>query len=148
MKNCIFNFLFTLLISSFLVTNSACSQKTEKNINIPEELYGQYFMSADETYMKSILIIVGYDGIEINYPNDESTIEVVKKCVDIVMESDRAIKRDIGNSKLSKVADNHYKTISANDAHLEFKFTSEGLELSVYDGTQQVNSISLRKLGK
>ena len=38
MKNCIFNFLFTLLISSFLVTNSACSQKTEKNINIPEEL--------------------------------------------------------------------------------------------------------------
>ncbi|MCZ9955738.1 hypothetical protein [Brachyspira hyodysenteriae] len=105
-------------------------------------------MSADETYMKSLLIIVGYDGIEINYPNDESTIEVVKKCVDIVMESDRAIKGNIGNSKLSQVADNHYKTISANDAYLEFKFTNEGLELSVYDGTQQVNSISLRKLGK
>lgn len=56
MKN-IFKFL---LISIFLVTNIACSQKTEKNRNIPEELYGQYFMSADETYMKSLLIIVGY----------------------------------------------------------------------------------------
>ena len=61
----IFKFLFFLLISSFLVTNIACSQKTEKNTNIPEELYGQYFMSADETYMKSLLIIVGYNGIEI-----------------------------------------------------------------------------------
>lgn len=148
MKNCIFNFLFTLLISSFLVTNAACSQKTEKNTNIPEELYGQYFMSDDETYMKSVRIIVGYEGLEIDYPNDESTIEVVKKCVDIVMESDRAIKGDIGNNKLSQVADNHYKTISSNDAYLEFKFTNEGLEMSVYDGTQQVNSISLRKLGK
>ncbi|MEI0558609.1 hypothetical protein [Brachyspira intermedia] len=148
MKGRILKFSFFLLISSFLFVNIACSKKTEKNANIPEDLYGQYFMSADETYMKSFLIIVGYDGIEINYPNDESTIEVVKKCVDIVMESDRAIKGDIGNSKLSKVADNHYKTISANDAHLEFKFTSEGLEMSVYDGTQQVNSISLSKLGK
>ena len=64
------------------------------------------------------------------------------------MESDRAIKGDIGNSKLSKVADNHYKTISSNDAHLEFKFTNEALELSVYDGTQQVKSINLSKLGK
>ncbi|CRF34200.1 hypothetical protein BRSU_1937 [Brachyspira suanatina] len=148
MKGRILKFSFFLLISSFLFINTACSKKTEKNTNIPEDLYGQYFMSADETYMKSFLIIVGYDGIEINYPNDESTIEVVKKCVDIVMESDRAIKGDIGNSKLSKVADNHYKTISKNDAHLEFKFTSEGLEMSVYDGTQQVNSISLSKLGK
>lgn len=148
MKGRILKFSFFLLISSFLFVNTACSKKTEKNTNIPEDLYGQYFMSADETYMKSLLIIVGYDGIEINYPNDESTIEVVKKCVDIVMESDRAIKGNIGNSKLSQVANNHYKTISANDAHLEFKFTNEGLELSVYDGTQQVNSISLRKLGK
>ena len=148
MKGRILKFSFFLLISSFLVTNMACSQKTEKNTNIPEDLYGQYFMSADETYMKSLLIIVDYDGIEINYPNDESTIEVVKKCVDIVMESDRAIKGEIGNNKLSKVSDNHYKTISANDAHIEFKFTNEVLEMSVYDGTQQVNSISLRKLGK
>ncbi|TVL65665.1 hypothetical protein [Brachyspira hyodysenteriae] len=148
MKGRILKFSFFLLISTFLFVNTACSKKTEKNTNIPEELYGQYFMSADETYMKSLLIIVDYDGIEINYPNDESTIEVVKKCVDIVMESDRAIKGNIGNSKLSQVADNHYKTISANDDHLEFKFTNEGLELSVYDGTQQVNSISLRKLGK
>ena len=148
MKGRILKFSFFLLISSFLFVNTACSKKTEKNTNIPEDLYGQYFMSADETYMKSLLIIVGYDGIEINYPNDESTIEVVKKCVDIVTESDRAIKGDVGNNKLSKVADNHYKTISANDAHLEFKFTNEALELYVYDGTQQVNSISLRKLGK
>ena len=148
MKGRILKFSFFLLISSFLVTNMACSQKTEKNTNIPEDLYGQYFMSADETYMKSLLIIVDYDGIEINYPNDESTIEVVKKCVDIVMESDRAIKGDIGNSKLSKVADNHYKTISSNDAHLEFQFTNEVLEMSVYDGTQQVKSINLSKLGK
>ncbi|WP_041177217.1 hypothetical protein [Brachyspira intermedia] len=148
MKGRILKFSFFLLISTFLFVNTACSKKTEKNTNIPEDLYGQYFMSADETYMKSFLIIVGYDGIEINYPNDESTIEVVKKCVDIVMESDRAIKGDIGNSKLSKVANNHYKTISKNDAHLEFKFTSEGLEMSVYNGTQQVNSISLSKLGK
>ena len=148
MKGRILKFSFFLLISTFLFVNIACSKKTEKNTNIPKDLYGQYFMSPDETYMKSLLIIVDYDGIEINYPNDESTIEVVKKCVDIVMESDRAIKGDIGNSKLSKVADNHYKTVSANDAHLEFKFTNEALELSVYDGTQQVNSISLRKLGK
>ncbi|MEI0747042.1 hypothetical protein [Brachyspira pulli] len=148
MKGRILKFSFFLLISTFLFVNISCSKKTEKNTNIPEDLYGQYFMSADETYMKSLLIIVDYDGIEINYPNDESTIEVVKKCVDIVMESDRAIKGDIGNSKLSKVADNHYKTISKNDAHLEFKFTSEALELSVYNGTQQVNSISLHKLGK
>ena len=148
MKGRILNFSFFLLISSFLFINISCSKKTEENTNIPEDLYGQYFMSADETYMKSLLIIVDYDGIEINYPNDESTIEVVKKCVDIVMESDRAIKGDIGNSKLSQVADNHYKTISKNDAHLEFKFTNEALELSVYNGTQQVNSISLRKLGK
>ena len=148
MKGRILIFSFFLLISSFLFINISCSKKTEKNTNIPEELYGQYFMSPDETYMKSLLIIVDYDGIEINYPNDESTIEVVKKCVDIVMESDRAIKGDIGNSKLSKVADNHYKTISSNDAHLEFKFTNEALELSVYDGTQQVKSINLSKLGK
>ena len=148
MKGRILNFSFFLLISSFLFINISCSKKTEKNTNIPEDLYGQYFMSPDETYMKSLLIIVDYDGIEINYPNDESTIEVVKKCVDIVMESDRAIKGDIGNNKLSKVADNHYKTISSNDAHLEFKFTNGVLELSVYNGTQQVNSISLRKLGK
>ena len=148
MKGRILKFSFFLLISSFLFINISCSKKTEKNTNIPEDLYGQYFMSVDETYMKSLLIIVGYDGIEINYPNDESTIEVVKKCVDIVMESDRAIKGDIGNNKLSKVADNHYKTISSNDAHLEFKFTNGVLELSVYNGTQQVNSISLRKLGK
>ena len=148
MKDRILNFSFFLLISSFLFINISCSKKTEENTNIPEDLYGQYFMSADETYMKSLLIIVDYDGIEINYPNDESTIEVVKKCVDIVMESDRAIKGDIGNSKLSKVADNHYKTISKNDAHLEFKFTNEALELSVYDGTQQVKSINLSKLGK
>ena len=148
MKDRILKFSFFLLISTFLFVNIACSKKTEKNTNIPEDLYGQYFMSPDETYMKSLLIIVDYDGIEINYPNDESTIEVVKKCVDIVMESDRAIKGDIGNSKLSQVADNHYKTISKNDAHLEFKFTNEALELSVFDGTQQVNSISLRKLGK
>ena len=148
MKGRILIFSFFLLISSFLFINISCSKKTEKNTNIPEDLYGQYFMSVDETYMKSLLIIVGYDGIEINYPNDESTIEVVKKCVDIVMESDRAIKGDIGNNKLSKVADNHYKTISSNDAHLEFKFTNGVLELSVYNGTQQVNSISLRKLGK
>ena len=148
MKDRILNFSFFLLISSFLFINISCSKKTEKNTNIPEDLYGQYFMSPDETYMKSLLIIVDYDGIEINYPNDESTIEVVKKCVDIVMESDRAIKGDIGNNKLSKVADNHYKTISSNDAHLEFKFTNGVLELSVYNGTQQVNSISLRKLGK
>lgn len=141
-------FSFFLLISTFLFVNISCSKKTEKNTNIPEDLYGQYFMSADETYMKSLLIIVDYDGIEINYPNDESTIEVVKKCVDIVMESDRAIKGNIGNSKLSQVADNHYKTISSNDAYLEFKFTNEALELFVYDGTQQVNSISLSKLGK
>lgn len=148
MKGRILKFSFFLLISSFLFINISCSKKTEKNTSIPEDLYGQYFMSADETYMKSLLIIVDYDGIEINYPNDESTIEVVKKCVDIVMESDRAIKGDIGNNKLSKVADNHYKTVSKNDAHLEFKFTNEALELSVFDGTQQVNSISLRKLGK
>ena len=148
MKGRILIFSFFLLISSFLFINISCSKKTEKNTNIPEDLYGQYFMSPDETYMKSLLIIVDYDGIEINYPNDESTIEVVKKCVDIVMESDRAIKGDIGNNKLSKVADNHYKTISSNDAHLEFKFTNGVLELSVYNGTQQVNSISLRKLGK
>lgn len=148
MNSSILKFSFFLLISSFLFVNISCSKKTEKNTNIPEDLYGQYFMSPDETYMKSLLIIVDYDGIEINYPNDESTIEVVKKCVDIVMESDRAIKGDIGNSKLSQVADNHYKTISSNDAHLEFKFTNEALELSVYNGTQQVNSISLRKLGK
>ncbi|MEI0538737.1 hypothetical protein [Brachyspira pulli] len=148
MKGRILKFSFFLLISSFLFINISCSKKTEKNTNIPEDLYGQYFMSPDETYMKSLLIIVDYDGIEINYPNDESTIEVVKKCVDIVMESDRAIKGDIGNSKLSKVADNHYKTISSNDAHLEFKFTNEALELSVYDGTQQVKSINLSKLGK
>ena len=148
MKGSILKFSFFLLISSFLFVNISCSKKTEKNTNIPEDLYGQYFMSVDETYMKSFLIIVGYDGIEINYPNDESTIEVVKKCVDIVMESDRAIKGDIVNNKLSKVSDNHYKTISANDAHIEFKFTNEVLEMSVYDGTQQVNSISLRKLGK
>ena len=148
MKDRILNFSFFLLISSFLFINISCSKKTEENTNIPEDLYGQYFMSPDETYMKSLLIIVDYDGIEINYPNDESTIEVVKKCVDIVMESDRAIKGDIGNSKLSKVADNHYKTISSNDAHLEFKFTNEALELSVYDGTQQVKSINLSKLGK
>ncbi|WP_297249167.1 hypothetical protein [uncultured Brachyspira sp.] len=148
MKGRILKFSFFLLISTFLFVNIACFKKTEKNTNIPEELYGQYFMSPDETYMKSLLIIVDYDGIEINYPNDESTIEVVKKCVDIVMESDRAIKGDIGNSKLSKAADNHYKTISSNDAHLEFKFTNEALELSVYDGTQQVKSINLSKLGK
>ena len=148
MNGKILKFSFFLLISSFLFVNISCSKKTEKNTNIPEELYGQYFMSPDETYMKSLLIIVDYDGIEINYPNDESTIEVVKKCVDIVMESDRAIKGDIGNSKLSKVADNHYKTISSNDAHLEFKFTNEALELSVYDGTQQVKSINLSKLEK
>ena len=148
MKDRILNFSFFLLISSFLFINISCSKKTEENTNIPEDLYGQYFMSPDETYIKSLLIIVDYDGIEINYPNDESTIEVVKKCVDIVMESDRAIKGDIGNSKLSKVADNHYKTISSNDAHLEFKFTNEALELSVYDGTQQVKSINLSKLGK
>lgn len=148
MKGRILKFSFFLLISTFLFVNIACSKKTEKNTNISEDLYGQYFMSPDETYMKSLLIIVDYDGIEINYPNDESTIEVVKKCVDIVMESDRAIKGDIGNSKLSKVADNHYKTISSNDAHLEFKFTNEALELSVYDGTQQVKSINLSKLGK
>ena len=148
MKGRILIFSFFLLISSFLFINISCSKKTEENTNIPEDLYGQYFMSPDETYMKSLLIIVDYDGIEINYPNDESTIEVVKKCVDIVMESDRAIKGDIGNNKLSKVADNHYKTISSNDAHLEFKFTNGVLELSVYNGTQQVNSISLRKLGK
>ncbi|MEI0531684.1 hypothetical protein R4I97_09000 [Brachyspira pilosicoli] len=147
MKN-ILKFLFFLLISSFLVTNIACSQKTEKNTNIPEELYGQYFMSADETYMKSLLIIVGYNGIEINYPNDESTIEVVKKCVDVVMESDRAIKGNIANNKLSKVSENHYKTISKNDAYIEFKFSNEGLEMSVYEGTQQVSSINLRKLKK
>ena len=152
MKN-IFKFL---LISIFLVTNIACSQKTEKNTNIPEELYGnipeelygQYFMSADETYMKSLLIIVGYNGIEINYPNDESTIEVVKKCVDVVMESDRAIKGNIANNKLSKVLENHYKTISTNDAYIEFKFTNEGLEMSVYEGTEEVSSINLRKLKK
>ena len=148
MKGRILIFSFFLLISSFLFINISCSKKTEKNTNIPEDLYGQYFMSPDETYMKSVYVIVGYEGLEIDYPNDESTIEVVKKCVDIVMESDRAIKGDIGNSKLSKVADNHYKTISSNDAHLEFKFTNEALELSVYNGTQQVNSISLRKLGK
>lgn len=144
MKN-IFKFL---LISIFLVTNIACSQKTEKNTNIPEELYGQYFMSADETYMKSLLIIVGYNGIEINYPNDESTIEVVKKCVDVVMESDKAIKGNIANNKLSKVLENHYKTISTNDAYIEFKFTNEGLEMSVYEGTEEVSSINLRKLKK
>ena len=86
MKKTIFNFLFTLLISISLFINISCSKKAEKNTNIPEDLYGQYFMSPDETYMKSLLIIVGYDGIEINYPNDESTIEVVKKCVDIVIE--------------------------------------------------------------
>ena len=148
MKGRILKFSFFLLISTFLFVNIACSKKQKKNTNIPKDLYGQYFMSPDETYMKSLLIIVDYDGIEINYPNDESTIEIVKKCVDIVMESDRAIKGDIGNSKLSKVADNHYKTVSANDAHLEFKFTNETLELYVYDGTQQVNSISLHKLGK
>ena len=148
MKGRILIFSFFLLISSFLFINISCSKKTEENTNIPEDLYGQYFMSPDETYMKSVYVIVGYEGLEIDYPNDESTIEVVKKCVDIVMESDRAIKGDIGNSKLSKVADNHYKTISSNDAHLEFKFTNEALELSVYNGTQQVNSISLRKLGK
>ncbi|MEI0479256.1 hypothetical protein [Brachyspira pulli] len=148
MKGRILKFSFFLLISSFLFINISCSKKTEKNTNIPEDLYGQYFMSVDETYMKSLLIIVGYDGIEINYPNDESTIEVVKKCVDIVMESDRAVKGDIGNNKLSKVADNHYKTVSANDAYLEFKFTNETLELYVYDGTQQVKSINLSKLGK
>ena len=125
-----------LLISSLLVTNIACSQKTEKNINIPEELYGQYFMSADETYMKSLL------------PNDESTIETVKKCVDVVMESDRAIKGNIGNNKLSKVADNHYKSMPINNAYIEFKFTNEGLEMSVYEGTKQVSSINLRKLKK
>lgn len=144
----IFKFLFFLLISSFLVTNIACSKKIEKNTNIPEELYGQYFMSADETYMKSLLIIVGYNGIEINYPNDESTIEAVKKCVDVVMESDRAIKGIIENDRLSKVSDNYYKTISTNDAHMEFKFTNEGLEMFVYEGTQQVSSINLRKLKK
>ena len=148
MKGRILNFSLFLLISSFLFINISCSKKTEENTNIPEDLYGQYFMSADETYMKSVYVIVGYEGLEIDYPNDESTIEVVKKCVDIVMESDRAIKGDIGNSKLSKVADNHYKTISSNDAHLEFKFTNEALELSVYDGTQQVKSINLSKLGK
>ncbi|MEI0606408.1 hypothetical protein R4K48_05530 [Brachyspira pulli] len=148
MKGSILKFSFFLLISSFLFVNISCSKKTEKNTNMPEDLYGQYFMSVDETYMKSFLIIVGYDGIEINYPNDESTIEVVKKCVDIVMESDRAIKGDIVNNKLSKVSDNHYKTISANDAYLEFKFTNETLELYVYDGTQQVKSINLSKLGK
>ncbi|MEI0566492.1 hypothetical protein [Brachyspira pulli] len=148
MKGRILKFSFFLLISTFLFVNISCSKKTEKNTNIPEDLYGQYFMSPDETYMKSLLIIVDYDGIEINYPNDESTIEVVKKCVDIVMESDRAIKGDIVNNKLSKVSDNHYKTISANDAHIEFKFTNEVLEMSVYDGTQQVKSINLSKLGK
>ena len=141
-------FLFTLLILISLFINISCSKKAEKKTNIPADLYGQYFMSADETYMKSLLIIVDYDGIEINYPNDESAIEVVKKCVDVVMESDRAIKGDIGNSKLSKVSDNYYKTISANDAYLEFKFTNEGLEMSIYDGTQQVKSINLSKLGK
>ena len=144
----ILKFLFTLLISSLLVTNIACSQKTEKNTNIPEELYGQYFMSADETYMKSLLIIIGYNGIEINYPNDESTIEVVKKCVDVVMESDRAIKGNIENDRLSKVADNHYKSMPANNAYIEFKFTNEGLEMFVYEGTKQVSSINLRKLKK
>lgn len=144
MKN-IFKFL---LISIFLVTNIACSQKTEKNTNIPEELYGQYFMSADETYMKSLLIIVGYNGIEINYPNDESTIEVVKKCVDVVLESDRAVKGSIVNDDLSKVSDNYYKTISTNDAHMEFKFTNGVLEMSVYEGTQKLKSINLPKLGK
>lgn len=144
----IFKFLFFLLISSFLVTNIACSKKTEKNTNIPEELYGQYFMSSDETYMKSLLIIVGYNGIEINYPNDESTIEVVKKCIDVVMESGRAIKGVVENDRLSKVSENHYKTISTNDAHMEFKFTNEGLEMFVYEGTQQVSSINLRKLKK
>ena len=105
-------------------------------------------MSADETYMKSLLIIVGYNGIEINYPNDESTIETVKKCVDVVMESDRAIKGNIGNNKLSKVADNHYKSMPINNAYIEFKFTNEGLEMSVYEGTKQVSSINLRKLKK
>ncbi|MEI0581246.1 hypothetical protein [Brachyspira pilosicoli] len=144
----ILKFLFFLLISSFLVTNIACSKQTEKNINIPEELYGQYFMSADETYMKSLLIIVGYNGIEINYPNDESTIETVKKCVDVVMESDRAIKGNIGNNKLSKVADNHYKSMPINNAYIEFKFSNEGLKMSVYEGTEQVSSINLRKLKK
>lgn len=148
MKGRVLNFSLFLLISSFLFINISCSKKTEENTNIPEDLYGQYFMSADETYMKSVYVIVGYEGLEIDYPNDESTIEVVKKCVDVVLESDRAVKCDIGNDDLSKVSDNHYKTISKNDTHLEFKFTSEELEMSVYDGTQQVNSISLRKLGK
>ena len=79
MKDRILNFSFFLLISSFLFINISCSKKTEENTNIPEDLYGQYFMSADETYMKSVYVIVGYEGLEIDYPNDESTIEVVKK---------------------------------------------------------------------
>ena len=148
MKDRILKFSFFLLISTFLFVNIACSKKTEKNTNIPEELYGQYFMSPDETYMKSLLIIVGYDGIEINYPNDESTIEVVKKCVDVVIESDRSVKGSIVNDDLSKVSDNYYKTISTNDAHMEFKFTNRVLEMSVYEGTQKLKSINLPKLGK
>ncbi|OEJ16202.1 hypothetical protein BFL38_12275 [Brachyspira hampsonii] len=148
MKGRILKFSFFLLISSFLFINVSCSKKTEENTNIPEELYGQYFMSPDETYMKSVYVIVGYEGLEIDYPNDESTIEVVKKCADIVLESDRAVKGAIGNDELSKVSDNYYKTISANDAHLEFKFTNGVLEMSVYEGTQKLKSINLPKLGK
>ncbi|WP_020004989.1 hypothetical protein [Brachyspira innocens] len=148
MKGRILNFSLFLLISSFLFINISCSKKTEENTNIPEDLYGQYFMSPDETYMKSVYVIVGYDGLEIDYPNDESTIEVVKKCADVVIESDRAVKCDIGNDDLSKVSDNHYETISTNDAHLEFKFTNGVLEMSVYEGTQKLKSINLPKLGK
>lgn len=148
MKGRILNFSLFLLISSFLFINISCSKKTEENTNIPEDLYGQYFMSPDETYMKSVYVIVGYEGLEIDYPNDESTIEVVKKCVDVVLESDRAVKGSIVNDDLSKVSDNHYKTISTNDAHMEFKFTNGVLEMSVYEGTQKLKSINLPKLGK
>ncbi|ASJ22037.1 hypothetical protein [Brachyspira hampsonii] len=148
MKGRILKFSFFLLISSFLLINISCSKKTEENTNIPEDLYGQYFMSADETYMKSVYVIVGYDGLEIDYPNDESTIEVVKKCADVILESDRAVKGAIGNDDLSKVSDNHYKTISTNDAHMEFKFNNGVLEMSVYEGTQKLKSINLPKLGK
>ena len=112
-------FLFTLLVSSFLVISCSSENATGSIIVIPSTWYGTYKYSATtET------------GVSV-----ESTITVSENGISIYeTENGKPVTADFLNSQLKKISDNVYQTEElSGPSYIKFEFasTATGATLTV-----------------